>query len=746
MRPGSNLLREALATGQRTYDLQVRLGGRDVTDEVTAWSVDRGSDTGLPAQVAAPTGSSAAGAQLTLAGTGEQTAAARYSPWAPRSTADITRPGQSCVLEWGLAEGRMQALRGRVRTVAATAGSGTAALRVLDGSELLRDRAWLPPGILAGASSHIHTQWVVDHALRMAGITMTPPERAGSIFFASMNGALEANRGMRHWHTGSVGFWPERSAWGAGPAWGSANAYSTWSAQYSPQRRVLSQQNDLMVEWWIHRRTTSDNPTSQVTLVFADRPTTDVAGRQEQTITLSYNPATRALRAQVGGGATTWTVPAGANQSGSFKVAFLVSLTTTTAPTQVRGWLYQPGGTLYASPTYSGAATPWSVLETITCQATGPMECVGVSVVSGVVPVVEPWQRGAHIDLIGPSGVTSGQSRYALRALPEAGGTWWDLLKEIAADNLSYISFDEDGFFRFRRYEYLTPDSPPPEPDLTVTSARDINDLAVTEEIDGVANLVEVGHTEWDIGATQSEQHPYPSVFSIPSNSALSLQVDMSDRLWATRAPMLFAGAGFPSALPGSVVKFLNTAGQRAPVETELTWDTGHPVFTFHNRSASTATAALSPAGTAPSFRIAYTPVQSASPAPVRRHNAASANRFGVQSLSVAASSWVQSIWWADQLALAIIAWTAWPIPLTGRVQILPDPRIQQGDVVHIQDPSGTRIDGLYRVLGYAVSGDGTSVSMSLDVRPLSRPTPPSDAGLTLEPVLDPAVAPTLSG
>ena len=178
-------------TGGRAAHLRrrVRLGGRDVTDEVTSWSVERGSDTGLPAEVATPTGSTAAAASLSLSGQGHATAAARYSPWAPRVTADIARPGQSCVLEWGLAEERLQSLRGRVRTVKAHSKSGAANVSVLDGSELMRGRAWLPPAVLGGSGgSVIHTQWVVDHALRESGIYTSPPAREGDLF-ASMHGS-----------------------------------------------------------------------------------------------------------------------------------------------------------------------------------------------------------------------------------------------------------------------------------------------------------------------------------------------------------------------------------------------------------------------------------------------------------------------------------------------------------------------------------------------------------------------------
>jgi hypothetical protein len=361
LRTGSPDLVAALEHGQRTYDLQVRLGGRDVTNEVTSWSVERGSDTGLPAEVATPTGSTAAATSLTLAGDGQATAAARYSPWAPRVTADIARPGQSCTVAWGLAEERLQSLRGRVRTVRAHSRSGTAEVSVLDGSELMRGRAWLPPAVLGGSGgSVIHTQWVVDHALRESGVHTSPPPREGAIFFASMNGSREASRGIRQSSSGVTGYWPAISPWTAGPAVtsGGQPTNSQWVATYAPQRRVLSQANQLLVEWWIRCPEPGQGPFSQVRLLFASRPVSET-GREETPVTVAYDPATRQLRAQVGSGSVTWTAPTGSNVAGNFKVAFLVSLATTSSPVTVRGWLYQPTGAMYTSPTYSGSSPVW---------------------------------------------------------------------------------------------------------------------------------------------------------------------------------------------------------------------------------------------------------------------------------------------------------------------------------------------------------------------------------------------------
>lgn len=753
MRPGSPELIAALQAGERVYDAQIRLGGVDVTDEVSSWSVDRGSDTGLPEQVATPTGSTAAEAKITLDGSGVRTAASRYSPWAPRATADIARPGQSCVLEWGLAEQRLQALRGRVRTVDASSRTGQAHITALDGAELLRGTAWMPPAYTS--SSYIHAQWVVDHALRMSGIYTSPPPRQGSIFYASMNGSLEANLGMRTGLTALVGYSPARSPWTAGPAvsGSGANEYATWSATYAPAKRVLCQQQQLMVEWWIYRRSTTDNPRSEVSLVVADRPFSDSGARQQTTITVSYDPSVRQLHASVAAattGTSTWTVPAGADQAGRFKVAFLLSFTSTSEPVVVRGWLYQPDGTLYTSGLWGSPPPTWGVLESVGVVATGPMECVGVAEVTGTVPVVQTWQRGAVLDLIHPTGgASSSNNRFALSVLPEVSGSWWDLLKQIAADNLAYMWFTEDGLFRMRPYDYVTPDiNLPPEPDTTITAARELADVTVAEEIDGVRNRIEVGYTSYGQYSASGTMYDVTGVIALAAGASSDpVRYDFGRRPWLLRPPMIFGSTTIPPGDYQSLVKWVTAAGSRAPVEIEIRWETGYAEIIFHNRGVSTAYSAVSSASlSTSSLRLAHATTTSSTPLPVGRQNLDSIARFGVQTLEVGTSPWVQSVWWADGLALALVAWTAWPVPMTGALDILPDPRLQIGDVVRVVDRQGTRIDGMYRILGYTVRGTSAGVRMTVSLRPLSRPAPPEDVGLSPEPVLDPAAAESFPG
>lgn len=743
MRTGSEELHDALERGQRTYDLQVRLGGRDVTEEVAEWSIDRGIDTGLPAEVAVPTGSTAAAASLTLVGDDETTAAARYSPWASRRTADVARPGQSCVVEWGLAEERMQTLRGRTTDISVQSRSGQAEVGALDGAELLRGRAWLPPVVQsAGGGPLTHTQWVVDHALRESGIYCSPPARENSIFFASMNGSREANYGIMQRHTSTVGYHPSVSPWAAGPTriLGGQPSRSWWTATYAPQRRVMSQGNQLLVEWWVYCPEPGDGPESYVEMVFASHPR-GMAGRESFSITCAYDPETRELSTQINNSTVTWDAPASADQQGRFKVAFLIGLSSTNSNITARGWLYQPDGTLYPSPSWNGPSPVWGVLETVQVAGRGPVECVGISRVSGAVNVVENWRRGAALDLIYSSGSSAGASRYGLYALPEVSGTWWDLLKEISNDTLSYMWFDEDGLFHMRRYEYVTPGSDP-EPDLTVTAARELSDIDASEEIRSVANRVEVGRTEYSSRSSiYTERHTYSNIVEVDPNSEQTFRVAYPERPWHLTAPQLFRGSPVPPEDPtGSVIKFLAADNTIPSVETELRFESGLPTFHFYNRSSKGARGVMAVGGNEPSFFTAYRVAEESTGSPLTRLNSASIERYGSHSLEIGASPWVQNAAWADQIALRLIEWTAWPLPTSSTVEVLPDPRIQVGDVVRIVDPTGTNINGVYRILGYTVTGSGASVTQTLDARPLVRPGPPQDAGLETEPILDPGV------
>jgi hypothetical protein len=354
---------------------------------------------------------------------------------------------------------------------------------------------------------------------------------------------------------------------------------------------------------------------------------------------------------------------------------------------------------------------------------------------------VEDWQRGAEIDLMRET-TSAGLATYGLSAIPYTDGTWWDVLKEIASDTMSYMYFDEDGVFHFRRYDYLRLGTELP-PDLELTSRRDISGLSVGEESDALANLVGVGATRYSRSDQYTETYGYGAVIEIPPGGERGVNFNFGNqRPWKIYAPMMYY-AGDPFGING--VTILTADGLIAPVEVELRYNGGFPLIAFYNRGSDPAYTATSSSLSEGSLILAHTDTTSERVTPVTRSDEASRARYGDYALDVASSDWVQSAFFADNLASQILEWTASPIPLLGDVDILPDPRIQLGDVVRLRDTTGAMVDGLFRILGYRVKGNGPSVSMSISVRPLYRPDAPVDAGLTTEPILDPA-APELPG
>ncbi|WP_329571916.1 hypothetical protein [Streptomyces sp. NBC_01361] len=145
MQSADSTTEAALASGERTATHTTRLGGKNVTEQVQSWQVERSYTTDLPAAMRAFSGSSAAQLQLQLAGTGGDSAPELYSAWADHAAGDLARPGQSVVHEAGVGGGStLPAFRGTLRNRSAASGSDTVQLTALDGAERLRAPAELP--------------------------------------------------------------------------------------------------------------------------------------------------------------------------------------------------------------------------------------------------------------------------------------------------------------------------------------------------------------------------------------------------------------------------------------------------------------------------------------------------------------------------------------------------------------------------------------------------------------------------
>ncbi|GAA1291443.1 hypothetical protein [Saccharothrix xinjiangensis] len=239
------------------------LNGRELTEQVTAWSLDRAYDSDLPSPMRATNGSASAELRLTLTGTGEWTAAQLYSPYAPHATADIARPRQSVLHGWGLNDDALPAFRGTARDRIADSATGRVEVAALDGTERLRGSAHFPAAVSINTVPIASGAWVVGNLLRDAGVHTAPPPRTNAILYASMHGGITSDIGFYRTHSGSIGYTRPYEPWEMAALTGSTT--TSFTVRFDPRTPTTVPGRSLFCEFWTN--TSSIDPdTGAVTL------------------------------------------------------------------------------------------------------------------------------------------------------------------------------------------------------------------------------------------------------------------------------------------------------------------------------------------------------------------------------------------------------------------------------------------------------------------------------------------------
>ncbi|MFT7836914.1 hypothetical protein Q5530_12260 [Saccharothrix sp. BKS2] len=712
----------ALAEPERVHTTLTRLGGKELTGQVTSWSVDRGYDTDLPAAMRAVNGSSSAELRLTLTGTGEQTAAQLYSPYAPHTTADLTRPRQSALHGWGLAGDALPAFRGSIRDRVADSATGLVDLSALDGAERLRDAATLPVAVSTGTTPISSGTWIVDHLLREAGIHSAPPPRPDAILYASMHGGFTPDIGFYRDHvSNSHSYSRARAPWeiAAVPASGS----SPYTVRWDPRTRTTVPGSDLLVEAWVDARMVpAGGGQVQIALFYqADGATNHVR------VWFDFSTDT----VGVGTDSTSATIrPAELGRRGIYHVGAYWSFTDTrpTAYYYLSGEPVLGGFYERAMGERGPLPTGGSQLNYVELTSGMPVEAVQVSKRSGRPTRAEfdpTWTRGAVLDE-----VTS-----PLLAVPPTQGSAWEVITAVARAEQATAEFDEYGVFRYRNNRRFTN---PGTPVLTVTSAREIASLRVSEAIDAVRNTIDVPYSTYRMGTTATKFSD-TALRSLSPFGSFSMSIDYDVSEYDSPPPVVYA----TTAPTGSRVRFATqtsgTTGVHGAVETTAERDGNRLVLTFRNRTTSTLYLVTSTGS--PSLVIASIGLASGSPIrnTVRRVNTTSRTLYGAQVYQVAATPWIQSSTTAGAIADHLLAVGALPLPILGDVEILPDPRIQLGDLVRVVDHIGATLSTPAWVVGIRTNGDDTGrVRQILTLRATTTAGAPTDTGLFPDPPIDP--------
>ncbi|MEU2184069.1 hypothetical protein [Streptomyces thermolilacinus] len=747
MRASDRKLTESLEAGARVTAHTTRVGGQDVTEQVQSWQLERSYSTDLPDAMRAFSGSSAAQLQLQLSGSAGTSAPALYSPWAPRSTGDAVRPGQSVVHTHGTDAGTLPAFRGSVRNRSAASGTDTVRLTALDGAERLHGPAELPKPY-AGfywRRPVATATWCVDELLRQAGLHSAPPPRYPefspteplTLVYASLHGGFAATYGQpeivpdpRHYSWTRAGAPHEMALVPHAAAPDTASLTATWF----PRSRVTVPGSRLLAEAWVNNAVGFG---STVALEMDLNRTGTSTGRLRLAFDFAAGKVYMHSGTREGAGwYFSWTFAALKEQRGVFHIGGVfdtVAAGTSVLPT-VKPYFVAPDGTRYHGTatafTEASAAQPSAELYQLRLVTQLATEAVQLTSGLPAVPTFDEfdqrgeWTKEALLD----------DAILPLHTIPRVSGSQWEVITQIAKASMSTAEFDERGVFHWRNHTRFT--KVPTAPDLTLTSVRDIASLTVTEEIDACRNYCVQPYKDWtSVTVTGGTAYTDTVVRQIPGNTSVTLKYVLADEEFDVGPPNVDDDQ---SVAPGFSVRFaaVNAAGAEAvkgAVDILARREEGHLVLRLTNRT-SQRLYTISEDGR-PSVHI-----QTLKPSkePVERQatswasGSASERFYGRQEFHAEASDWVQDYRAAQDLASAMRAAGQYPVPVLGEVEVLYDPRIQLGDVVRVVDSSGAALDTYAWVVGIKTqsSGPGT-VQQTLTLRGTRTNGVPADSGLT---------------
>ncbi|MFJ8588050.1 hypothetical protein ACIRD2_25875 [Streptomyces sp. NPDC093595] len=746
MRATDPKLAESLQSGSRVTDHTTRLGGQDVSEQVQSWQLERSYSTDLPDAMRAFSGSSSAQLQLQVSGSGGKSAPALYSPWAPRATGDIARPGQSVVHQYGTDAGVLPAFRGTVRNRSAASGTDSVQLTALDGAERLHGPADLPKPY-AGfywRRPVATATWCVDELLRQAGVHSCPPPRYPefdpaaplTLVYASLHGGFAATYGQpeivpdpRHYSWSREGA-PHEMALvphAAAPDTGALTA--TWF----PRSRVTVPGSRLFAEAWVNNAVGFG---STVALELDLNRAGTQTGRLRLAVDFSTGQVFMHSGTREGSGYYySWGVSALKQKRGVWHIGGLFDTTSTGSsvlPT-VQPFLTAPDGTHYpcgpAAFTDPSAEQPAAELYQLRLVTQLSAEAVQLSSGLAAAPTAtefaqKTWAKEAELD----------DAILPLYAVPRVSGSQWEVITQIARASMSTADFDEQGIFRWRNYTRFA--KAPTSPDLTLTSVRDIAALTVTEEIDACRNYCVQPFKDWSsVKVTGGTVYNDTVVREVPGNSSVTLKYVLAEEEFDVGPPNVDDDQ---SVAPGFSVRFAasNAAGADAvkgAVDILARREEGCLVLRFTNRTGRrlyTVTEDGKPSVHIQTLKPSTEAVERQATSWVS--GSTSEKYHGRQEFCAEASDWVQDYRAAQELADAMRMAGQYPVPVLGEVEVLYDPRIQLGDVVRVVDSSGAALDTFAWVVGIKTASTAAgTVQQTLALRGTRTNGVPADAGLT---------------
>jgi hypothetical protein len=597
-----------------------------------------------------------------------------------------------------------------------TSTDGSVSFSCEDAHTLLRSVPSLPPVVTTPPfNAGLTSEYALDALLRSAtngAISTWPAQRAQSLLAAGMRASIWPEVGTLV--TTATQPVPQftQGQYGSGLTQAFTAAGGLGAITYQMANSVGT---TLFVEFW-------------VTGVFFPPGVgiLDLAGVSSGLSFLTCQAATSGpqiiVAPSLGGPNFTPSLPIDSNPH---YVSFAITLpavggTAWSATVSVDGVTASSGTLNFTSPR---AATAWQYATVGAGIGTGTIQ--GIQVTSESAPTLNNgFVRRAVMD----------PSLNTLQVVPplDADTDPWSIIQQIADAELAVAGFDESQIFRF--YNRTTVRSAPIA--RTVTSSTSLVSLGEETLSAAVINRAQIGYTTWTFGAPATvwslegawRAPRKRTVTHIVTTDSLITSLD------ATVAVLPGSGVGTAGLSYYRVSTTASGASDHPGITVNLAQISSNKVLvTLINNTSQDAYLVASadqvapPAGT-PVLWIGGVSVMPANEVqadyqyPAVADGGAASSRFGEVAWQASGNQWVQDADTAAQLGQDVVLDSYVPRPNLTDIQIIPDPRLQLTDKVHIQDPDLTGVDEYARIFGWTLNLSGDDWSMTIDARTLAPP------------------------
>jgi hypothetical protein len=391
------------------------------------------------------------------------------------------------------------------------------------------------------------------------------------------------------------------------------------------------------------------------------------------------------------------------------------------------------GGSAWSATLHLDGTTQATGAQTIGARNSDSWAFGGVQPNGGSVSAVQMSTESAAVPSypFTPTAVLD-PSLNAIQVCPAVSGDPWQSIQQICDAEFGVAGFDESGIFRFRNRNTIR--SQPVA--RSITSASSLSSVSVETLAAAVVNRAQVSATPWSFSATGSIVWSLGTQLRVPARKTVTIPVTTSSLVYAPDTSITVATDTHISANTSQFRASVDKAG----VSTHL----NPPTFTVTQTAPDTLTITATNNSSQDAWLVSssdYTDIAVGTPMlqlaaklvtqgdtlvsdfqyPAVADGGAASSRFGEVAWQASDNPWVQSPSSANQLARDVVLDAYIPRPNLTGITILPDPRLQLVDTVHIQDPDVTGVDEYARIFAWTLTL-ADQWSMTIDARTVAAP------------------------